>query len=114
MDEVAREKLRKRLSQKRKTDTNLRGKPKSLEHKQKLAAHWDHERRLEQAVVARRVNEVENQKLKDYICPDCGEVFERVKKGVYGGHRKACLYWQKVEKWLEQEEVEVLDEILEI
>lgn len=82
----------------------FKGKPKSVAQRQKMAAHWDSDRREEQAEVARRVNATENKKLKDYTCPDCKQEFRQVTKGVYGGHRKACLYWQRVEKWLEEEE----------
>jgi ribosomal protein L37AE/L43A len=74
---------------------------------------WTHDRKQEQAEVARRVNEVENKKLSDYLCPDCGREFEQVTKGVYGGHRKACLHWKKAAEILEEEMGQTLDEILE-
>ena len=74
----------------------FKGKPKPVQQRQRIAAHWDAARRLEQANTARRVNSVENKKLKDYLCPDCGRKFEQVTKGVYGGHRKACLFWKDV------------------
>jgi group I intron endonuclease len=81
------------------TGNRFRGQPKPLSQRQKIAAHWNPEtesgkaRREKQAEVARQVNAIENAKLKDYKCPTCGEEFQHVTKGVYGGHRKACLYW---------------------
>jgi group I intron endonuclease len=68
-----------------------KGVPISAEHKRKIAAHWDLDRRDAQGEVARRVNAIENAKLKDYTCDLCGETFTQVKKGVWGGHRKACV-----------------------
>lgn len=110
---VDKDTLRKRLAERRKlrgTD-EFRGKPKTEEHKQKLAAWWTPEHRVKQAEVARQVNA--NPTLRDYLCPDCGAEFEQVKKEVYGGHRKKCLYWKRMEKWLEEEEGLLIDEILE-
>jgi group I intron endonuclease len=81
------------------TGRRFKGKPKPLSQRQKMAAHWNTEteqgrnRRKKQAGVARQVNAIENIKLKDYTCPTCGQEFKQVTKGVYGGHRKACLYW---------------------
>jgi group I intron endonuclease len=89
-----------------------RGKVTSLSTRQKMASHWNHERKQEQAGIARRVNEVENKKLKDYTCPDCGKEFEQVTKGVYGGHRKACLHWKEMAQMVEEEMGKTLDEIL--
>lgn len=111
MDKAAHKELRERIAKKR--NSPFKGKAKSSEHRKKLAAHWDKARRIKQAEIAKKVNEVENKKLKDYICPTCGQVFEHVSKGVYGGHRKACLYWKEVEMWLEEDEVAVIDEILD-
>lgn len=70
-----------------------RGKPKPLSQRQKIADAWTDSRRSMQAAVARQVNATENKKLKDYTCPTCNKTFTQVTKGVYGGHRKACLYW---------------------
>ena len=70
-----------------------RGKVTPLSVRQKMAACWDSARREKQAEVARRVNAVENKRLGDYACPTCGREFRQVTKGVYGGHRKACLFW---------------------
>ncbi len=69
----------------------LKGKPKPESQRLKMAAHWDEERRDQQGSVARRVNSVENLKRKDYTCPLCNSHFSQVARGVYGGHRKACL-----------------------
>jgi hypothetical protein len=110
---VDKDTLRKRLAEKRKLNRGgeFRGKPKTDEHKQKLAAWWTPEQRLKQAEVARSVNA--NPTLRDYICPDCGEEFEQVRKEVYGGHRKKCLYWKRVQAWLEEDEGKLIDEILD-
>jgi hypothetical protein len=76
-----------------------KGKPKPISQRQKMAAHWNTEteqgrnRRSKQADVARQVNAIENVKLKDYTCPTCKKEFKQVTKGAYGGHRKACLFW---------------------
>lgn len=112
MGNATHKELRARIAKKRKRSP-FKGKAKTPEHKKKLAAYWDTARRIKQAVVATKVNAVENKKVKDYICPTCGQVFEQVSRGVYGGHRKACLYWKEVEKWLEEDEVATIDEILE-
>ena len=71
----------------------FKGKPKPLAQRQKMSESWTDSRRSEQAEVARRVNAVENKRLKDYTCPTCGREFRQVARGVYGGHRKACLFW---------------------
>jgi len=92
--------------------TFLRAAAAYLEAYKKVST-WTHDRKQEQAEVARRVNEVENKKLSDYLCPDCGREFEQVTKGVYGGHRKACLHWKKAAEILEEEMGQTLDEILE-
>jgi group I intron endonuclease len=68
-----------------------KGIPKSIAQRKKMAAHWDEERRDRQGGVAKRVNAIENLKLKDYVCPTCQTSFTQVNKGVYGGHRKACM-----------------------
>ncbi len=70
-----------------------KGKPKPLAQRQKMVKSWDESRRLMQANVARQVNSTENKKLKDYTCPTCNKEFKQVTKGTYGGHRKACLFW---------------------
>jgi ssDNA-binding Zn-finger/Zn-ribbon topoisomerase 1 len=72
----------------------FKGKPKPAAQRAKMAKHWDAKRRARQAEIAVRVNKVENAKLKDYECPDCGTKFEQVKKGVYGGHRRYCLNYR--------------------
>ena len=73
-----------------------KGKPKPLAQRQKMAAAWTPERRARQAKTARRVNAIENKKLRDFKCPDCGKEFKQVARGVYSGHRKGCLYWKDV------------------
>ncbi len=70
-----------------------KGKPKPLAQRQKVAKSWTDARRLAQASVAKQVNAVENLKLSDYTCPTCHREFRQVAKGAYGGHRKACLFW---------------------
>lgn len=67
------------------------GKPKSASQRQKMASWWDEDRRDQQGEVAKRVNAIENAKLKDYTCVLCNRSFVQVKKGVFGGHRKACM-----------------------
>jgi len=84
-----------------------------LEQRQKIAAHWTHERKQRQAEIARRVNDVENKKLNDYVCPTCSREFEQITKGRYGAHRKACLHWKQVAEALEEEMGKTLDEILD-
>lgn len=124
--EDVREKIRQKAlgrptSEKQKTVTRgiFRGKPKSIEQRQKMAAWWNpttpigQNRRDQQAAIARRVNKVENEKLKDYVCPDCGKEFDQVTRSVYGGHRKACLHWKQIARILEQEMGQTLDEILD-
>jgi group I intron endonuclease len=69
-----------------------KGKPKPPEQRLKMAAHWDEDRRDVQGAIARRVNAVENLKLKDYCCSVCGKFFNQVPRGVFGGHRKGCLH----------------------
>lgn len=76
-----------------------KGKPKSDEQKAKMAAAWDEKKRRKQAAVARRVNKVENAKLQDFTCPDCGKEFHQVSKGVYGGHRRACVNYPETKMW---------------
>lgn len=73
-----------------------KGKPKPLAQRQKMAASWTDERRTKQAGIARQVNSTENRKLRDFKCPDCNREFRQVTKGVYGGHRKSCLFWKDV------------------
>ena len=68
----------------------------------------DLEQREQQSITAA----VENKKLKNHICPDCGKEFEQVTRSVYGGHRKACLHWKQVGEVLEKEMGKTLDEIL--
>jgi len=97
----------------------FKGKPKPIIQRKKMAAWWDETtpigqaRRSKQALVARRVNDIENKKLKDYLCPDCGNEFEQVTKGVYGGHRKACLHWKRMSEIVEEEIGLTLDEVLD-
>ena len=74
----------------------FRGKPKPFAQRQKMAAHWDKKRREKQARIAVAVNKIENAKLRDFECPDCGTKFEQVTKGVYGGHRRYCLHYRIV------------------
>ena len=74
----------------------FKDKPKPLAQRQKMAASWTDERRTKQAGIARQVNSTENRKLRDFKCPDCNREFRQVTKGVYGGHRKSCLFWKDV------------------
>lgn len=73
-----------------------KGKPKPAAQREKMAKHWDTERRVRQAKIAVAVNKVENAKLRDFECPDCGTKFEQVTKGVYGGHRRYCLHYRNL------------------
>lgn len=82
-------------------------------HRAKLASQWLPERRQRQAGIARQVNAIENKKLRDYECPDCGKQFEQVTKGVYGGHRKACLHWKTLTDTVEETLGVTLDEVLD-
>lgn len=68
-----------------------RGKTHTEEARLKISARWDESRRDQQGAIAIRVNAIENAKLKDYACSKCGATFTQVTKGVFGGHRKACL-----------------------
>jgi group I intron endonuclease len=70
-----------------------KGKPKPLAQRQRMSESWTDSRRSAQAEVARRVNAEENKRLSDYTCPTCAKEFRQVTRGVYGGHRKACLFW---------------------
>lgn len=67
------------------------GKKMPEETIRKIRSHWGEARRDYQGEVAARVNAVENAKLKDYVCDRCKKTFTQVKRGVFGGHRKACL-----------------------
>lgn len=79
-----------------------KGKRKSIAQRAKIAASWDDNRRVEMSKLSKAVNAVENLKLKDFTCPDCGTEFKQVTKGVYGGHRRFCLHYSGVYKvWLE-------------
>jgi group I intron endonuclease len=69
----------------------LKGVPKSINHKNKIAASWTCERRHEKSNFLRNINKIQNAILKDYTCPKCGKEFKQINKGTYGGHRKACL-----------------------
>jgi group I intron endonuclease len=70
-----------------------KGKPKPLAQRKKIADAWTDQRRSMQASIARHVNSVENKKLNDFTCPTCKQEFKQVSRSVYGGHRKACLFW---------------------
>jgi group I intron endonuclease len=80
----------------------FKGKPKSATHRAKIAAAWDDDHRERMSKRAKVINEIENAKLQDFTCPDCGTEFKQVTKGVYGGHRRFCLHYSGVYKvWLE-------------
>lgn len=68
-----------------------KGKAKPVSQRVRMAAHWDEDRRDRQGGIARRVNAAENPRLRDYLCDNCGARFHEVVRGVFGGHRKACL-----------------------
>lgn len=85
----------------------------SPETRRKLADMWNDERREAQSKIAHKVNAVENEKLRDYLCPDCYQSFEQVTRTSYGAHRKRCLHWKQVGEILEEEMGKTLDEILD-
>ncbi len=103
------EKIRKKAlgrpaseNQKRVASLTHKGKKKSPAQRAKMIASWTEERRAEMSKLSKKVNKVENTKLRDFTCPDCGTVFLQVTKGVYGGHRRFCLHYSGLYKvWLE-------------
>ena len=92
------------MSEKQKSRASLtrKGSPKSAAHRAKIAASWDEKRRSRQAKIATAVNKAENAKLQDFACPDCGEEFKQVAKGVYGAHRRTCPRYREIRKAWEQ------------
>lgn len=56
-----------------------------------ITAMWDEPMRAKQSLVAKRVNERENFKLTDFVCPNCDTEFKQITKSVYAGHRRFCL-----------------------
>lgn len=103
-----REKLRikalGRVSTKRQRETTsllFKGKPKPATQRAKIAASWNDDRRNKMSKLSTAVNKIENSKLRDFTCPDCGTEFKQVAKGVYGGHRRFCLHYGGLYKvWL--------------
>jgi len=85
--------------QKKVASQTHKGKVTSAETRNKMSAAWDETMRRKQASVARAVNKIENAKLQDFTCPDCGAEFKQVTKGVYGAHRRVCKNWPETKMW---------------
>jgi len=89
-------------AQRKATSLLFKGKPKSAAQRAKIAAGWDDDRRRQMSKLSIAVNAVENFKLRDFTCPDCGMEFKQATKGVYGGHRRFCIHYRELYKlWLQ-------------
>ena len=81
--------------------STFRGKKKPAAQRAKIAASWNDDRRTEMSKLSTIVNEIENAKLRDFTCPDCGPEFKQITKVAYGGHRRFCLHYSGIYKvWL--------------
>ena len=86
-------------------------KSRTSETKRKISEGWTTARRLKQSETLRGINNLKIR--KDYTCPDCERVFEKVTKHEYGGHRKTCVYWKNAAELIQKQEGKTLDEILD-
>jgi hypothetical protein len=67
-----------------------------IKAKKLLSLLWTPERRQEHSSIVKKYNKKANKTLSDYACDKCGREFNQVTKGVFGGHRKACLSPQPI------------------